>query len=66
MGALNGRHSKEAQAIMGIWFGRYWTREDLLLFAKTLDAGIKARKDMTDDQRLIMSSTVKNIKAVTS
>jgi len=66
MAELNGKHSKEAKAIMGIWFGRFWTREDLLLFADTLEVGMDAKedkRDITPDQRLIMRDTVNSIRA---
>jgi len=70
MGSLNGRYSKEAKAIVGIWFGRYWTREDLQMLADTIEIGLEARAsrnkhtgDLTDDQRLIMDCAVNSIKA---
>ena len=57
------------EEIIGIWFGRYWSKKDLKLLADTLEVGIEARAsrnrhtgDLTKDDELILSNTVANIK----
>ena len=48
--------------IIGIWFGRYWCKKDLQLLADAIERGADDFDDLTNDEYVILMSTVKNIK----